>query len=34
MKAWKGMENKERKAVNEVAAGRLKALGKAKKKNK
>ncbi|VXC77509.1 DUF1289 domain-containing protein [Pseudomonas sp. 9Ag] len=34
MKAWKGMKNKERKAVNEVAAERLKQLGKAKKKKK
>ena len=29
-----GMKNKERKAVNEVAAERLKQLGKAKKKKK
>ncbi|MBC8651052.1 DUF1289 domain-containing protein [Pseudomonas sp. MTM4] len=34
MKAWKGMKNKERKAVNELAAERLKALGKARKKKK
>jgi predicted Fe-S protein YdhL (DUF1289 family) len=34
MKAWKGMKNKERKAVNEVATERLKQLGKAKKKKK
>jgi len=34
MKAWKGLKNKERKAVNEVAAERLKALGKTKKKKK
>lgn len=34
MKTWKGMKNKERRAVNEVAASRLKALGKAKKKKK
>ena len=34
MKTWKGMKNKERKAVNEVAAQRLKQLGKAKKKKK
>lgn len=34
MKSWKGMKNKERKAVNEVAAQRLKELGKAKKKKK
>jgi len=34
MKSWKGMKNKERKAVNEQAALRLKALGKARKKKK
>ncbi|MCQ4309888.1 DUF1289 domain-containing protein [Pseudomonas stutzeri] len=34
MKAWKGMKNKERNAVNELAAERLKALRKAKKKKK
>lgn len=34
MKAWKSMKNKERKAVNELAAARLKDLGKAKKKKK
>lgn len=34
MKAWKGMKNNERKAVNELAAERLKALRKAKKKKK
>ena len=32
MKAWKGMKNKERRAVNEMAAIRLKALGKKRKK--
>ncbi|WP_336604951.1 DUF1289 domain-containing protein [Stutzerimonas stutzeri] len=32
MKAWKGMKNKERKAVNVLAAERLKALGKVRKK--
>jgi len=32
MKAWKGMKNKERRAVNEMAAARLKALGKKRKK--
>lgn len=32
MKAWKGLENKERKAVNERAAERLKQLRKSKKK--
>lgn len=34
MKAWKGLKNKERKAVNERAAERLKQLGKRKKKKK
>lgn len=34
MKDWKRMKNKERKAVNELAALRLKALGKARKKKK
>lgn len=34
MKAWKGMKNKERKMVNEMAVQRLKSLGKAKKKKK
>lgn len=34
MKSWKRMKNKERKAVNELAAERLKALAKAKKKKK
>jgi predicted Fe-S protein YdhL (DUF1289 family) len=34
MKGWKRMKNKERKAVNELAALRLKALGKATKKKK
>ncbi len=34
MKAWKGMKNKERSAVNELAAERLRALGKARKKKK
>ena len=34
MKAWKSMKNKERKAVNELAAERLRGLGKAKKKKK
>ncbi len=34
MKAWKGMKNTERKAVNELAAERLKALRKVKKKKK
>ena len=33
MKAWKGLKNKERKAVNELAAARLKALGKKRKKS-
>lgn len=32
MKAWKGLKNKERKAVNERAAERLRQLGKRKKK--
>jgi predicted Fe-S protein YdhL (DUF1289 family) len=32
MKAWKSMKNKERRAVNEMAAARLKALGKKRKK--
>ncbi len=32
MKAWKGLKNKERKAVNERAAKRLKQLGGRKKK--
>jgi predicted Fe-S protein YdhL (DUF1289 family) len=32
MKTWKGMKNKERRAVNEMAAARLKALGKKRKK--
>lgn len=32
MKAWKGLKNKERKAVNERAAERLKLLRKSKKK--
>lgn len=32
MKAWKGLKNKERKAVNERAAERLKQLRKSKKK--
>jgi len=34
MKSWKGMKNKERKQVNERAAERLKALGKARKKKR
>ena len=34
MKAWKGMKNKERKAVNDLAAERLRNLGKARKKKK
>lgn len=34
MKAWKGMKNKERKAVNALAVERLKALGKTRKKKK
>ena len=34
MKAWKGLKNKERKAVNERAAERLKQLGKRKQKKK
>lgn len=34
MKAWKGMKNKERKAVNEVAVQRLKNLDKTGKKKK
>ncbi|MCQ4321319.1 DUF1289 domain-containing protein [Stutzerimonas stutzeri] len=34
MKAWKGMKTRERKAVNELAGLRLKALGKARKKKK
>ncbi len=32
MKAWKGLKNKERKAVNERAVKRLKQLGGRKKK--
>lgn len=32
MKAWKGLKNKERKAVNERAAERLKELRKRRKK--
>lgn len=32
MKAWKSMKNKERKVVNALAVGRLKALNKARKK--
>ena len=32
MKPWKSMKNKERRAVNEMAAARLKALGKKRKK--
>lgn len=32
MKAWKGLKNKERKAVNERAAERLRQSGKRKKK--
>ena len=32
MKAWKSMKNKERRAVNEMAGARLKALGKKRKK--
>lgn len=31
MKAWKGLKNKERKAVNVLAAARLKKLGKKRK---
>ena len=31
MKAWKGLKNKERKAVNAMAAVRLKKLGKKQK---
>lgn len=34
MKSWKGMKNKERKAVNALAAERLRALRKARKKKK
>lgn len=34
MKDWKRMKNKERKAVNELATLRLKALGKARKRKK
>ncbi len=34
MKAWKDMKNKERKAVNALAAERLHALRKARKKKK
>ncbi|GAB6389890.1 DUF1289 domain-containing protein [Stutzerimonas marianensis] len=34
MKAWKGLSNKERKTVNELAAQRLKQMGKARKKKK
>ncbi|WP_217477203.1 DUF1289 domain-containing protein [Stutzerimonas stutzeri] len=34
MKAWKGMKNKERKAVNALAAERLQSMGKARKKKK
>jgi predicted Fe-S protein YdhL (DUF1289 family) len=34
MKTWKRMKPKERKAVNEMAALRLEALGKAGKKKK
>lgn len=34
MKTWKRMKDNERKAVNKLAAERLKDLGKAKKKKK
>lgn len=34
MKAWKGMKNKERKAVNALAAERLHSLRKVRKKKK